>query len=1133
MKLKKKILSIILAIFIVVPCIFLLTACGGGNDNGSGGNGNGDGGNPAQHTHSYTCQVTTDKFLASAATCTEKACYYLSCSCGEKGIWTFESGEPLGHIAGTANCQQPVSCLRCGWILSEHGNHVYGEEVVISEPTCTQSGQVRKTCTICGDQSNVFTPALGHTGDWYVTAKPRCFDNGSEQRICTVCTQIENRELPAIGHHELQAATCTEGKKCKNCHYVEGTGTGHSFSGKWNIKDGCEPTCTKSGVEERKCANCDVTEERPVSALGHTGDWKNTKYASCTTTGTETRTCTVCGTVFGSREIPAKGHSGDWTTITEATCSQTGKAERICSVCGDYEEMNLPKTMHTYSDWTVDKEADCSVNSNGTKHRTCTVCGYNDNATIIAVHNYSDSWTVETAATCTTSGRRYKTCLSCGNKKYETISKTGHKGEWITTSLASCTEEGSRERTCTVCGEHITEAINKLGHNLVEVTYPDRSQRRCITRKTCSRCGYNEDTTVNNHTYGDAVLIEDPDCEREGLEILTCSVCGYEYHQKISSLRHRFDYSLGNNGWVEIIAPTCLKEGKKRQTCTVCNKAFDERVSATGHQFNNWTTKNATCTVEGSRYHECTECGLKEQEIIPALGHDFGALSGECYGPEGKSCTRCSTHIHKHVYGDNGCTVCGLEYTKMQYVLSDDGTYYIAKNIDYTALTSKITSVFIRKTYNGKPVEEVGMIFPTDYSISSSTKSNFENLKYFIFPDGIKIINKFCEYSLMNVEGIILPDSVTTIGTEAFKSLMWLRYINAPQNLKSIGYCAFGYPGSGAWWETQNDGIIYFGNLVYGYKGVMPEGTILTLRDGTTGIATCAFDSKSNLKGIVIPNGPFVIEDYAFRSSGLESFTLRNDIELKEGVFERCSKLTNLTIENGVTKLLGFKYCGITSLVIPNSVVEVCDWAFEGCSSLISIKFGSGLTTIGKYAFYGCGPIETLTIPSTIQTIGNSAFNGAKIKNVVISDGVLTIGDNAFYNCKDLKTVKIGNVGTIGKWAFQWCTALTDVTINSCEELGALAFKNCEALENLSIKGKVGKINDSAFANCKAIKKVFISEASKRPSMYSKVFDYNLTAEVTYGGTKEDWYWSNWSSYFNYSSCTITCSDGVYDKVWR
>ena len=41
------------------------------------------------------------KYLKSAATCTEKAVYYKSCTvCGEKGMETFEVGNILGHDWG-------------------------------------------------------------------------------------------------------------------------------------------------------------------------------------------------------------------------------------------------------------------------------------------------------------------------------------------------------------------------------------------------------------------------------------------------------------------------------------------------------------------------------------------------------------------------------------------------------------------------------------------------------------------------------------------------------------------------------------------------------------------------------------------------------------------------------------------------------------------------------------------------------------------------------------------------------------------------------------------------------------------------------------------------------------------------
>lgn len=42
-----------------------------------------------KHTHSFDRQVTSEEYLASPATCTERAKYYFSCECGEKGSTTF------------------------------------------------------------------------------------------------------------------------------------------------------------------------------------------------------------------------------------------------------------------------------------------------------------------------------------------------------------------------------------------------------------------------------------------------------------------------------------------------------------------------------------------------------------------------------------------------------------------------------------------------------------------------------------------------------------------------------------------------------------------------------------------------------------------------------------------------------------------------------------------------------------------------------------------------------------------------------------------------------------------------------------------------------------------------------------
>ena len=49
------------------------------------------------HAHNFDQRVVEDAYFATEATCTEKATYYKSCKCGEKGTETFEHGDYAEH----------------------------------------------------------------------------------------------------------------------------------------------------------------------------------------------------------------------------------------------------------------------------------------------------------------------------------------------------------------------------------------------------------------------------------------------------------------------------------------------------------------------------------------------------------------------------------------------------------------------------------------------------------------------------------------------------------------------------------------------------------------------------------------------------------------------------------------------------------------------------------------------------------------------------------------------------------------------------------------------------------------------------------------------------------------------------
>ena len=104
------------------------------------------------HVHDYTEKNTDEKYLKTPATCTAKAVYYYSCSCGNKGAETFESGDMLAHSWGTVwvsdGSKHWHECTVCK-TKGDEADHAF-EWKITKEPTVTEFGAKLERCTVCG-----------------------------------------------------------------------------------------------------------------------------------------------------------------------------------------------------------------------------------------------------------------------------------------------------------------------------------------------------------------------------------------------------------------------------------------------------------------------------------------------------------------------------------------------------------------------------------------------------------------------------------------------------------------------------------------------------------------------------------------------------------------------------------------------------------------------------------------------------------------------------------------------------------------------------------------------------------------------------------------------------------------------
>ncbi|MCM1364536.1 MAG: bacterial Ig-like domain-containing protein, partial [Faecalibacterium sp.] len=122
--------------------------------------------------------------------------------------------------------------------------------------------------------------------------------------------------------------------------------------------------------------------------------------------------------VLVSAEKATIHNFGAWKTIKNATCTTNGSKSHTCSVCGKTETQAIAKLGHNYSKtWTTDKKATCT--SAGSKSHHCTRCNAKTDVTTIKATGHKPKVTI-TKATASKAGKTVTTCTVC-NKTISTV----------------------------------------------------------------------------------------------------------------------------------------------------------------------------------------------------------------------------------------------------------------------------------------------------------------------------------------------------------------------------------------------------------------------------------------------------------------------------------------------------------------------------------------------------------------------------------------------------------------------------------------------------------------------------------------------------------------------------------------
>ena len=177
------------------------------------------------------------------------------------------------------------------------------------------------------------------------------------------------------------------------------------------------------------------------------------------------------------------------------------------------------------------------------------------------------------------------------------------------------------------------------------------------------------------------------------------------------------------------------------------------------------------------------------------------------------------------------------------------------------------------------------------------------------------------------------------------------------------------------------------------------------------------FCNCRSLTGLTLPGSVTVIDAYSFAN---------------------CDALETLTIPVGVKEIgnFAFRFSGLKSIVLPDSVTTVGNGIFNYCESLKSAVLSSKMAAVPEGIFYNCKSLASVTIPEGITDIGDSAFENCKaLPAVTLPKGTVRVGVSAFSGCSGLKKVTLPvSVKKIEYEAFCWVGSLTDVYYGGTRE---------------------------------------------------------------------------------------------------
>ena len=485
-------------------------------------------------------------------------------------------------------------------------------------------------------------------------------------------------------------------------------------------------------------------------------------------------------------------------------------------------------------------------------------------------------------------------------------------------------------------------------------------------------------------------------------------------------------YQYGNNKLEKMIYK--ISSSLKSKTCAIGNEVFlgHSELKYLSFPMNSFYTSIGENAFEG--------CANLEVLILPES----------------------ITEIKAAAFDGTGATVYVPNKAKV-----DPSAFEGAKRLNYTQLYNYDTeyAYFARVGTHWymaqcKSPNRISVILPDNvkgesYRIGDGAFANMTVLETVMIPDTVDFIGERAFRGCSAFNKLALPAKVTTIGSQAFAGTALKSVTNnalVPQTITPDVFsgidiakvhlmvqpeAAGDYATAEVWkdfdlTQTHVEGDFRFAKvedqwMLIGYTGNEENITLPEKVQGNSyDIADCAFMGNEQLLSVVIPEGIQHIGEYAFKD---------------------CRHLADISLPSTLTSIgeRAFYHCFLDSLFLPDGIEHIETYTFRD-ARVNYVKLPANLKTIGYGAFFDCN-MKKLIVPASVTTIGDYAFYDGQIQELELSESLKTIGYAAFgYNNSISPVVLPEGLTEVGAYAFYYGYTNLLTIPSTLEKIGKCAF---------------------------------------------------------------------------------------------